>query len=117
MKYNHKALGKQIKFYRELNALTQKQLSDKIGNHDIFASSISEIENGKSDTISFERLARIASALDVSMNTLLRDSLAKYHVAESSQPIANEIIKVIELCDDPLLLQYYSDIINYFVEK
>ena len=53
------AIGKNIKKYRELRHLTQRELSDKISllGIDIYHSDISQIENGKLMLKDFEIIA------------------------------------------------------------
>lgn len=66
-----RAVGKEIKKYRELNNLTQEELSEKIG---LTRNYISLLERG-TKTPRLETLIKIANALKISANTLLQDYL------------------------------------------
>ncbi len=75
-KLNGKAnvLGKNVKKYRELRELSQRELSDKIAllGVDIYHSDISLIENNKLLLKDFEIVA-ICRVLDISYNQLFED--------------------------------------------
>ena len=75
-KLNGKAnvLGKNVKKYRELRELSQRELSDKIAllGVDIYHSDISLIENNKLLLKDFEIVA-ICRVLDISFNQLFED--------------------------------------------
>jgi len=86
--YNQKALGYRISKYRELNNLTQKQLSKKCG---ISQSCIASLETGKGNTINISKLGKIADALNVSIDDLWCDSLNKL----SQQNTANSTKEII----------------------
>jgi len=61
-------LGKRIKELRKANNMTIKDLSEKSG---VGQSTISEIETGKAKNPKSETLAKIANALNVTVDTLL----------------------------------------------
>ncbi len=61
-----KLLGKKIKYYRELNNLTQEQMAELVG---INSRSISLIERG-SNFVTAETLTNIAKTLNVSLKKL-----------------------------------------------
>ncbi|GFN37178.1 helix-turn-helix domain-containing protein [Tepidimicrobium xylanilyticum] len=61
-------LGEKIKKLRESYGMTIKDLSDKSG---VGQSTISEIETGKAKNPKSETLAKIANALNVTVDTLL----------------------------------------------
>ena len=65
------AIGKNIKKYRELRHLTQRELSDKISllGIDIYHSDISQIENGKLMLKDFEIIALCNLSFSLSLNT------------------------------------------------
>lgn len=63
-------LGKRIKELREINKMTIKQLSDKSG---VGQSTISEIETGKAKNPKGETLSKLASALNVTVDSLLAE--------------------------------------------
>lgn len=78
VKYNGKlnVIGEKIKQYRELNNLSQSQLSDKLQLLGIYIpkNSIQKIENGKRTIHEFE-LAGLSKVLKVSTDKLLEDFL------------------------------------------
>lgn len=73
MEFDYKLVGERIKRMRESRGLTQENLAETSG----FSNShISNVENGWTK-VSLEGLVRIANALDVSSDELLRDNLKK----------------------------------------
>lgn len=79
-KYNNKlnVIGEKIKDYRELNNLSQAQLSDKLQllGIDIPKNSIQRIEKGRRTIREYE-LAGFSKVLKVSTDRLLEDFLNK----------------------------------------
>lgn len=80
-------LGKQIRAYRKAAKLSQPQLAEMAGINSKF---LGEVERGKS-TLTVSRLMQIASALQISITTLLEP------LASASSPISkNELLQLIE---------------------
>ena len=69
---DRKALGLQVRRYREKRDLTQMQLAERA---DLTGTYIGYVERGEK-TMSMESFVRIANALDVTPNELLADSLS-----------------------------------------
>ena len=59
-------LGKQIRFYRRLNRLTQEKLAEKA---ELAPSYVSDVERGRVN-ISVDALQRIARAMGISLRDL-----------------------------------------------
>lgn len=72
MEIDYQSLGKRIRYFREKKGLSQYDLSDRTG---ISRSYLSRIENGQYN-LSLEYLVMIANELAVSIEELLKDSLA-----------------------------------------
>lgn len=69
---DYKALGQQVRRLRKMEKLTQHKLCDKV---DISVSFLGHIERGTRKA-SLETIISIATALGVTPNDLLRDSIA-----------------------------------------
>ncbi len=59
-------LGKQVRFYRKLNKLTQEKLAEKA---ELAAPYVSDVERGRVN-ISVDALQRVANALGVKLSAL-----------------------------------------------
>ena len=90
-KLDCKALGLQVRRYREIRHLTQMQLAERA---DLTATYIGYVERGEKN-MSMESFVRIANALDVSANALLSDSLNHADQAEEG-----EVINLLGSCGD-----------------
>ena len=71
MAVDYKALGKKKKNAREINDLTQEQLSEIV---DLSVSHISHMETGRTKA-SLEAIVAVANALNTTVDSLLHDSV------------------------------------------
>lgn len=62
-------IAQNIKLYRQKRKMTQKELAEKAGI-DLFT--LSKIETGATSNPSIETILKIANALDVSINYLMK---------------------------------------------
>ena len=69
------SLGLRIAHYRKMMSYSQKQLGDILG---IAQASVYKMEAGKIQALNITKLARVADALNVTLDTLLVDSLEKF---------------------------------------
>ncbi|MBQ7644087.1 MAG: helix-turn-helix transcriptional regulator [Spirochaetales bacterium] len=72
MEIDYQSMGKRIKHFREKNGLSQYDLAERTG---ISRSYLSRIESGQY-SLSLDYLVLIANELEVSIDDLLKDSLA-----------------------------------------
>ncbi len=105
---NEKSISDNIKRYRKLSGLTQKQLASMIGSH---ANYISELERWK-QLPSIEVLYKIADALKISPDLLIYENL-KCHKKENFDELTAQLNKNINGLSDSKL-QFVLDIINSF---
>lgn len=91
-------LSENIKKYRQIKNLTQKQLADKVGISGAFMSLIEQGKNNPSD----ENLKKIAQALDVSVEELT--------IEESSTPIEEILKLLIELTEKQIISWTIEDV-------
>lgn len=89
-----KKLGKKIKYYRELNGLTQEELAEKI---DINCRSLSFIECG-TNFVTADTLEKLCNELFVSPKQLFDFE----YYPKSPDDIENEVCKLIELNKEKL---------------
>lgn len=68
MKYDYLELGNKIKFYREMEGLTTRELGEKVG---VSHAEISRLENGLKANIGVYTLAKICDELELNMQHLL----------------------------------------------
>lgn len=105
------ALGKKIKSHRIAAGLTQSQLANIIN---ISSGFLSDIETGKGSSISLKNLGKIASALNITIDDLLCDSLSFYNNSlKSDNKLINEILEEISVFDE-IKLQEFKKIIDAF---
>ena len=78
---DRKALGAQVRHYREKRGFTQMQLAERA---DLTGTYIGYVERGEK-TMSMESFVRIANALDVTPNELLSDSLSRADHSEDGE--------------------------------
>lgn len=81
-----KYVGQQIKYYRKLNKMTQKELGLRIGKKH---NTISSYENGTNEPEQ-DALFAIANALDVSINDLFPSTMEPYMSTKETTPIVAE---------------------------
>lgn len=103
---NYEKLGMRIKLIRKKKNLTQEQLSDKT---DLSSNYLSKIERSLSIP-SLETLLQICSALDVTPDYLLLDSI---HI--SNAYIMDDIAEQLSKCNHKSLLTI-SKLINVIIE-
>ena len=84
-----KLLGKKIKYYRELNDLTQEQMAELVG---INSRSISLIERG-SNFVTAETLKNIAKTINVSMKKLFDFDEDMFQAADIKEKLFDLINK------------------------
>lgn len=78
MEYNHRKLGERVSLYRNISKLSQKEFASMCG---LSQGYIGNLERGVGRSVSMETLNVIAEKLNVSIDDLLVDSLAKYSQA------------------------------------
>lgn len=112
MEYSQKKFGERLRQYREAKGFTRKQLSNISGVNDGY---INNLENGQGQSLSYEKLALLASALNISMDSLLVDSLVKYQKSKSED---KEISKIIQEMEASNLedLQEFQQAVNEFLK-
>lgn len=81
MSANYIDVGQAIKFYRKERGLTQEQVAEK---SNLSVKYISLLENGSSKNISIQKLSNIATALDVSLASLLTTNKPQF--SDNSTP-------------------------------
>lgn len=101
-----KILGNNVKYYRELNHMSQEELAKKCGyDTDNARSAISKLEKGQRDP-SASRLGNIASALGVSPIDLIKDYSENdtlFDFMNKYLSLSPENRKVIDLTMDSML--------------
>lgn len=75
MNYDPKLIGDRIKYYRNKQNLSQKELSVRCG---ISQSYITELENGKSKYKQLNTLLKLADYFNITLDDLFFDNLEKY---------------------------------------
>lgn len=103
---NFTALGERVKFEREKKHLTQEQLGEICG---LSTSYIGHIERG-SRKLSLETLYKISSALDVSLDYLVFDSL------DSDKNLFNNIDAMLK-DKDPAKVRTFITTVRILAEK
>jgi transcriptional regulator with XRE-family HTH domain len=100
----HPLDGKQFRarlvLLRNAKGLKQEQLSERIGRAYNY---VSRVETGRIKTVPYDVLARIAFALDVTMD----DLLFVEGLSESPQDIKARIQRWLEITDGKKLRKYY----------
>lgn len=89
------SIGNNIKFYRKLNKMSQEELGKHLG---VRKQTIEKYENNKIFNIPFEKIQKIAVALNITPNELLGlDS-----IVESDTDIAKLIRKIEKLSPEQI---------------
>lgn len=92
---NTKLLGQRIAHYRSEKKLSQKAFAKLIG---LSQTSLSNLENGKVESVSVHKLEKIATVLGVTFDQLLIDNLDWFkNNTNSSMPKSLNYIKLQEL--------------------
>lgn len=91
MEIDYKAIGVQIRTVRNKRGLTQEQLVESTG---LSNTHISNIETGHTK-LSLPAIIKIANALSVSVDELLRDSVEK-----SEEVFRSDLSNLLEDCND-----------------
>lgn len=90
MEINYKAIGQRIRERRKKLNMTQEVLAEKA---ELSTSHIGNIENAR-ENVSLDALLKIANALDVTCEYLIRDNSQDF-----SRAISVEILNALNKCD------------------
>jgi len=69
MSYNNNVIGKIIKYFRYINDISIKKLSDKTG---ISVTYITELEKGNKNNISIDILIKLSKGFNISSSSLMK---------------------------------------------
>lgn len=110
------ALGARIAYYRESMGLSQQDFAKSLN---VAQSSLSSLENGRMQTISIQKLEKIATALNVTLDQLLVDSLVKFSAPQKTKPKSFHYLKLKELLQHSTDIQrlILSNFIRYKLKK
>ena len=104
---NEKSVSENIKKYRKLSKLTQKQLADMTNSNEKY---ISELERGRGNLPSIEMLYKIAEALKTTPDLLIYENLSCRKVESSDIQTMHLNKNTIGFTDSKL--QFVLDVIN-----
>ena len=100
-----KVIGQQVRYYRNLYSLTQKELATKLGAESTY---ITNIEQGKKG-LSFEKLVEICNVFNISTSELLPIELQCD--AGAKEEIIEEIVDFLKTLETPQL-RVYKTLLN-----
>lgn len=104
--YDQKALGSRIAEYRSKLNLSQSQFAKLSG---VSKGYLSKLELGLGNTISFDKLNKIVTALGIKFDDLLVDSLSKYETETTN----NEIIDYLQTCNKKEQALFYEILLDF----
>lgn len=104
------ALGLRISHYRRKLKYSQKMFAEKLN---VSQSTIWKLESGKIQSLNMSKLETIANILNVTVDTLLVDSLDKFNDS-NKKPAALFTLKIMDLL--PNLTDNQTTILNEFLE-